>query len=60
MRDLLARKHADSPLDVQLAALRSTWEKIPADQRPTFLARLDEVSRSWADYTTAEALSWRP
>jgi len=51
MRDLLARKQADRPLDVQLAALRTVYDQIPAGQRPTFLARLDEVCRAWTDWT---------
>lgn len=51
MRDLLARNAAQGPLDVQLAALRHTYEQIPPGQQPTFLARLDELCRAWTDYT---------
>lgn len=55
MRDLLTRKAAQGPLDVQLAALRRTYEQIPPDQQPTFLARLEEVGRAWTGQLTAEA-----
>lgn len=51
MRDLLGRKAAEqmSPLEAQLAALRTVHDQIPAEQRASFLGRLDEVARAWAD-----------
>ena len=54
MRDLLARKAAPSPLDVQLAALRTVYGQVPPEQQASFLARLDEVARAWSGDVTAE------
>jgi len=56
MRDLLNRKASSrtSPLEAQLAALRTVYDQIPADQRASFLARLDEVARAWSGDATAE------
>lgn len=51
-----ARKVPQSPLDVQLAALRAVYEQIPPDQQASFLGRLDEVCRAWTGQLTAEAV----
>ena len=60
MRDLLARKAAPSPLDVQLAALRKVHDTIPPQQQASFLARLDEVARAWSGDVTAEPAEVTP
>jgi len=56
MRDLPNRRAAArmSPLDAQLATLRTVHDQIPANQQASFLARLDEVARAWSGDVTAE------